>query len=74
MKSGSILFLSLVLTGCSLFPQAAPQLSKAVNKYCTALSEDERRVLRQQVNEAIKPNQACVKCANDVGGACLTNP
>lgn len=71
MKPVYVLFLTLVLAGCSLFPQAAPQLAKAVNKYCTTLSEDERRILRQNVNEAIKPNQACVKCEGDTGSACL---
>ena len=59
-KTACILFLSLILTGCSLFPKAAPQLAKAV--------------LRQEVNEAIQPNQVCVKCAEDAGSACLAQP
>lgn len=72
MKTGCALLLTFILTGCSLFPQAAPQLAKAVKKYCTTLSEEERRILRQNINEAIKPNQACVTCEGDSGGACLT--
>ena len=71
MKIAIIALMGLALSGCALFPQAAPQLAKAVNKYCTTLSEDERHILRQQVNEAIKPNQACVKCEGDSGSACL---
>lgn len=66
----------LTLGGCSvIFPKAAPQLSKAVNKYCTTLSQEERQLLREQVNAAITPNQACVYCAGDTGANhCLTNP
>ncbi len=70
MKTAIVGAVALMLSGCSLLPQAAPQLSKAVNKYCTALNEDERRLLRQQVNEAIKPNQACVYCAADQANHC----
>lgn len=58
---------ALALSGCALFPQAAPQLSKAVNKYCATLTQDERKLLRDQVNAAIQPNQACVYCAGDTG-------
>jgi len=62
----------LALSGCSLiFPKAGPQLAKAVNKYCTTLSQEERRLLRDQVNEAIRPNAACVYCNGDSDGTCL---
>lgn len=63
----------LTVSGCSvIFPKAAPQLSKAVNKYCATLSQEERQLLREQVNAAIQPNQACVYCAGDAGASrCL---
>lgn len=64
----------MILPGCALFPQAAPQLSKAVNKYCSTLTQDERKILRDQVNAAIQPNQACVYCAGDTANRCLTQP
>lgn len=76
MKSILIMSAVLALSGCSLiFPKAAPQLSKAVNKYCATLSAEERKLLRDQVNEAITPNQACVYCAGDAGASqCLSTP
>lgn len=63
-------FMIVTVAGCSLFSKAAPRLSNAVNKYCTTLTEDERRILRQQVNDAIKPNQACVYCNGDQANHC----
>lgn len=67
----AILLAVLALSGCSvIFPKAGPQLAKAVNKYCTTVSEEERRILRTQVNEAIKPNQACVYCDGDQSNRC----
>lgn len=75
MKSVLIVGVMFALSGCSLiFPKAAPQLSKAVNKYCTTLSQEERKILREQVNEAIQPNQACVYCAGDNGTNQCLNP
>lgn len=74
MKSVLIVGVIFALSGCSLiFPKAAPQLSKAVNKYCTTLSQEERKILREQVNAAITPNEACVYCAGDTSSRCL-NP
>lgn len=61
-----------LLCGCSVIsPKVAPQLSKAVHKYCATLSPQERQYVRQQVNEAIKPNEACVYCEGDPGPRCL---
>lgn len=66
MKVVIVCVIALSLSGCSVvFPKAAPQLAKAVTKYCTTLSEEERKILRAQVNEAIKPNEAYVYCDGD---------
>jgi len=69
-----IVGLVLALSGCSLvFQKAGPQLANAVNKYCSTVSEQERQVLRSEVNTAIQPNQACVYCAGDTNAhQCLT--
>jgi uncharacterized protein YceK len=73
MKNILLIGALLALSGCSvIFPKAAPELSKAVNKYCTTLSQEERALLRAQVNAAIQPNQACVYCDGDAGTRCLT--
>ena len=66
MKQVLVISIVLALSGCSLvFQKAGPQLAKAVNKYCGTVSEQERQVLRSEVNAAIQPNQACVYCAGD---------
>jgi hypothetical protein len=73
MKPVVVGIIALALSGCSvIFPKAAPQLSKAVNKYCTTVSEQERKLLRDEVNRAIQPNQACVYCAGDTANHCVT--
>jgi hypothetical protein len=73
MKTAIVGIVALSLAGCSvIFPKAGPQLAKAVNQYCATLSQDERALLRQQVNDAIKPNQACVYCEGDGAARCLT--
>jgi len=76
MRPAFLACVILALGGCSMiFPKAAPQLSKAVNKYCATLSQEERQLLREQVNAAIQPNQACVYCAGDAGSKrCLASP
>lgn len=72
MKTAIIGIVTLALTGCSLvMPKAAPQLAKGINKYCETASEQERQIIREQVNEAIQPNQICVRCEGDAGQQCL---
>jgi uncharacterized membrane protein len=71
MKIATTVVVALALTGCSVvFPKAGPQLANAVNKYCVTLSEEERRLLREQVNASIQPNQACVYCDGDMSNSC----
>jgi hypothetical protein len=72
MRVAIVGIVALTLTGCSVvMPKAGPQLAKAVNKYCKTLSQEERILLREQVNEAITPNQACVYCEGDGAARCL---
>jgi hypothetical protein len=73
MRIAIIGIIALSLCGCSIImPKAGPQLAKAVNKYCAKVSQEERKLLRDQVNEAIMPNQACVYCDGDEAGRCIT--
>lgn len=72
MKIAIIGVVALALTGCSvIMPKAGPQLAKGINKYCSTASEQERLIIREQVNEAIQPNQICVRCEGDAGQQCL---
>lgn len=74
MKAVLVVSVLLTLSGCSIIsPKVGPQLAKAAQKYCATLTEAERQYVRQQVNEAIQPNQACVYCEGDQGSRCLTS-
>lgn len=71
MKSIVIGIAALALSGCSVIaPKVGPKLAKAVNAYCANVSEPERAILRETVNAAIEPNQACVHCAGDTANHC----
>lgn len=65
MKTTIAVIILSVLAGCSVIgPKVAPQVAKAVNRYCQEpLSE--RLVIREQVNTMITPNHAQVTCAGD---------
>ncbi len=65
MKVVTLIVLTLGFSGCSLItPKVAPQVAKAVNRYCQEPLE-ERLVLRAQVNGMITPNQVKVTCSGD---------
>ena len=58
-------FVAVVLAGCSLItPKVGPQVAKAVNRYCGEPYQ-ERLVIRQSVNDMIKPNTIKVTCEGD---------
>lgn len=65
MKTAILSLVIVTLTGCSLVtPKVAPQVAKAVNRYCEEpLSE--RLVIRETVNGMIQPNTIKVTCAGD---------
>ncbi len=55
----------LALSGCGVItPTVAPQVAKAVNRYCQEPYE-ERILIRGQVNGMITPNKVQVTCAGD---------
>lgn len=55
----------LSLSACAaLSSKAAPEVAKAVNKYC-AEPYQERLLLRKTVNDMTKPNSVKVTCEGD---------
>lgn len=65
MKSVLLSLVILSLAGCAaLSSKAAPEVAKAVNKYC-AEPYQERLLLRNAVNEMTKPNAVKVTCDGD---------
>lgn len=65
MKTIVVMLALVALSGCSLLTTAsAPKLAKAVNRYC-AEPYQERLLLRNTVNDMIKPNSAKVTCEGD---------
>ena len=65
MKALILCLTALSLAGCAQFQsKVGPQLAKVANKYCEQ-SYDARKLVRQEVNTAIAPNQAQVWCNGD---------
>lgn len=59
------IFAILLISGCSLVtPKVAPQVAKAVNRYCLEPLA-ERQLIRAQVNGMITPNTVKVTCEGD---------
>lgn len=65
MKVVAISLMIMSLTGCSLItPKVAPQVAKAVTRYCQEPLA-ERQLIRAQVNGMITPNTVKVTCVGD---------
>jgi hypothetical protein len=56
----------ILLSGCSLLPVTAKdKIASGVMKYCAAMTETERAILRADVNSVIYPNEIRVTCDGD---------
>ena len=62
---------AVILCGCSLIsPKIDQQLQSVAQKYCQQPIET-RQVLRQTVNQAIAPAEACIWCPTDPLPKCI---
>lgn len=60
------LALIILMSACSVaLPRIGPEVAKAVNRYCAAVSPGERAVLRAELNAQIAPHAIAVTCDGD---------